>query len=384
MSSPHVAGLAALLTDLHPDWSPMMIKSALMTTGYNLLSGADPFAQGAGHVDPNNAADPGLVYDAGWNDWMGFLFGPEPSNLNIASFAIGVLPGTKTLTRTVTSVADSTETYTFSATVPGIAVTASPSSFTIAPGESATYQVTFTTTSAPFNEYATGFVTWTGDNGHVVRSPVAVRPTALLSPETVEGEVDGNGDGSVEVPVDFYYTGTYNAALEGFAEEFTFVSDTLSPPGTAWCANVPIEFTHMRVATHDADVGNPGQDDLDLRVYVNNACSFAGATLLGSSGGFTSEEVVDIPNSPPGVYILVVDYYDGPDGTIDYALNLNLVLGDEGNSSVTAPASATDGTSETITVDYTGLNLGGYYLGILKQDNGSVEVGRTVIDINTN
>ncbi|MCD4812058.1 S8 family peptidase, partial [bacterium] len=62
MSSPHVAGLAALLMDMHPDWSPMMVKSALMTTGFDLLSGADPFAQGAGHVASNSAADPGLVY----------------------------------------------------------------------------------------------------------------------------------------------------------------------------------------------------------------------------------------------------------------------------------------------------------------------------------
>ena len=59
MSAPHVAGLAALLKDLHPNWSPMMIKSALMTTGYDVLDGGTPapntnpvliFRQGAGHV----------------------------------------------------------------------------------------------------------------------------------------------------------------------------------------------------------------------------------------------------------------------------------------------------------------------------------------------
>ena len=76
MSSPHVAGLAALLKDLHPDWSPMAIKSALMTTAYDVLDGPNTnplviFRQGAGHVKPNSAADPGLVYDSGWNDWLG-------------------------------------------------------------------------------------------------------------------------------------------------------------------------------------------------------------------------------------------------------------------------------------------------------------------------
>jgi len=91
MSSPHVAGLAALLMDLHPTWTPMMIKSALMTTGYDVVSNApqndaeaatEPaarmiFRQGAGHVKPNSAADPGLVFDSNMNDWLGFLCGTQ-------------------------------------------------------------------------------------------------------------------------------------------------------------------------------------------------------------------------------------------------------------------------------------------------------------------
>ena len=42
MSSPHVAGLAALFKQKYPTWSPMMIKSALMTTGYDVLDGGTP------------------------------------------------------------------------------------------------------------------------------------------------------------------------------------------------------------------------------------------------------------------------------------------------------------------------------------------------------
>ena len=122
MSSPHVAGLAALFKELYPGWSPMMIKSALMTSAYDILDGPNTnplviFRQGAGHVQPNKAAEPGLVFDAGWNDWLGFMCGTgqlvasycstigiDPSDLNVASIAIGNLAGSQTVTRTVTNV----------------------------------------------------------------------------------------------------------------------------------------------------------------------------------------------------------------------------------------------------------------------------------------
>jgi hypothetical protein len=42
MSSPHVAGLAALMKEKYPSWSPMAIKSALMTTGMTCSTAARP------------------------------------------------------------------------------------------------------------------------------------------------------------------------------------------------------------------------------------------------------------------------------------------------------------------------------------------------------
>jgi hypothetical protein len=77
MAAPHVLGVGMLLKQQHPNWSPMMIKSALMTTGTNLLDNVSEaariFNQGAGHITPNSATNPGLVFDSNINDWNAFL-----------------------------------------------------------------------------------------------------------------------------------------------------------------------------------------------------------------------------------------------------------------------------------------------------------------------
>ena len=66
MSSPHIAGIAALFKELYPRWTPMMIKSALMTTAYDVLDPVTPevmiFRQGAGHVNPKLKSRAGVQF----------------------------------------------------------------------------------------------------------------------------------------------------------------------------------------------------------------------------------------------------------------------------------------------------------------------------------
>ena len=42
----------------------MMVKSAMMTTAYNLKGDHAATTQGAGHVNPKKFLDPGLVFDS--------------------------------------------------------------------------------------------------------------------------------------------------------------------------------------------------------------------------------------------------------------------------------------------------------------------------------
>jgi subtilisin family serine protease len=382
MASPHVAGLAALLTEMHPDWSPMMIKSAMMTTGYDLISGADPFAQGAGHVDPLKVGDPGLVYDHGFNDWLDFVFGggTARTDLNGASIAIGSLLGSQTVSRTVTSVGDSTETYTFTSSVPGIDVVATPSSFTIEPGATQTFDLEITANGAALNSYNSGFAYWTGDMGHVVRSPIVVRPLKVRVDAEVDGGADAAGDGSVDVGLSFGYDGAYFASVSGM-EPGISVSGTVVAPFDLYLVDLPVSNVHFRMATFDEDTTTPGADDLDIRLFYGPAGCGSISAQLGGSGGATSAEVIDVSNGPAGCYWLVVDYFAAAVGdSIDYTLWVNAVFGDNGNTSITAPAMGTKGGSETVTVEYSGL-APTRNLGILHHEDGGGEIARTILDI---
>ncbi|KAI3501030.1 hypothetical protein L1887_28886 [Cichorium endivia] len=145
MSCPHLAGVAALLKSDHPDWSPAIIKSAIMTTATQVnlnkhaivdqtLLPADVFAIGSGHVDPSKSNDPGLVFDIQPSEYIPYLCGlgytPKQielitkkkvsclktiaeAQLNYPSFAVSLKRGdSKTYSRMVTNVGMPNSTYT--------------------------------------------------------------------------------------------------------------------------------------------------------------------------------------------------------------------------------------------------------------------------------
>jgi subtilisin family serine protease len=95
MASPHVAGALALLAQMHPDWTPMEVKSALMTTGRfhgvrktDAATPADAFDIGGGRIDAGRAARAGLVLDETRANFDAAYGGAgNQTTLNLASFA---------------------------------------------------------------------------------------------------------------------------------------------------------------------------------------------------------------------------------------------------------------------------------------------------------
>ncbi|REJ84191.1 MAG: hypothetical protein DWQ36_17365 [Acidobacteria bacterium] len=152
MSSPHVAGAAALLRALHPAWTPDQVRSALATTavrdGLTLEDGTSPIGaleRGAGRIDVVAAARAALVLDEDTADYLAAdpTSGGDPRTLNLPSLMHGACAGTCSFERTFTNVDDATETWSIALTgAPDLHLRAAPSVLTLAPGGSATVSLT--------------------------------------------------------------------------------------------------------------------------------------------------------------------------------------------------------------------------------------------------
>ncbi|CAL5378877.1 unnamed protein product [Camellia sinensis] len=214
MASPHIVGIAALLKAAHRDWSSAAIRSSMMTTAdvfddlngtiIDIATGAagTPLDFGAGHVNPNKAMDPGLVYDMEVQDYIDFLCGMNYTaqqiqiitrrsdfdcenaslDLNYPSFIV-ILNTTDitsyTFKRVLTNMVDSHSVYLAEVTAPmGTKIIVQPSTISFTGKYSkAEFNLTVEIDLGvrSWNEYngTYGYLGWYEVNGtHVVRSPI--------------------------------------------------------------------------------------------------------------------------------------------------------------------------------------------------------------------
>ncbi len=123
MSSPHIAGSAALLKALHPDWTPGQIRSALMTSALTAgvvkedgVTPATPFDVGSGRVDLTKAGSVSITFDESAANYM--VHQNDLWNANYPSLYVPVMAGALTVQRTVTNVTGEGVKYDISINAP--------------------------------------------------------------------------------------------------------------------------------------------------------------------------------------------------------------------------------------------------------------------------
>lgn len=411
MSSPVVAGSYALLKQAHPDWSAAAAKSAMMTTAFTAVrdndrvSPATPFATGSGMASlgqpskKGSAFQPGLVYDAGFADYLGFLCaeGREvvsdatcarlagagvqtmAANLNYASIGMESVPGVQTVTRTVTNV--STKKISVDALVEapaGYSVKVSPAFLQLAPGASKSFMVTATNNSAAIGEWKFGSLTWKG-TGYEVRSPIAVKGVVIAAPASVTGT---GTSGTATIPVTVGKSGTYTATPHGLVgathDTGTVAQDPNQTYGDDSVGVTSIPFTLKGVDHARWKLAIPGDSDLDI--YLRGP---DGKVIAASTNGGTDEQI-DLDHPADGTYTMDVHGWQAVPDPMDFDLLSWLVPNATGGSlSVTSgsPTNATAGMTVDVGLAWSGLTSGEDYIGSVSHAIDGTVVASTAVEI---
>lgn len=220
MASPHVAGAAALLRQQQPEWSPEQIKSALMLTAETAMTleesgaGAGPLQRGAGRIQVDQAASPGLLLDESALNYN--LADPAfsdgfPHTLNVASFNLDNCVVECNWERRVQNISGRTVTWT--ATVDGLPGSVTPAQFTLAAGASQALTLTIGANDVALDTLVDGQVVLTPDDAGlpVLHMPVvmhAAPPALSLSDDALQVAVVAGEAASVDLGIGNFGNGS--------------------------------------------------------------------------------------------------------------------------------------------------------------------------------
>jgi subtilisin family serine protease len=397
MSSPHIAGAAALLRQLYPTWTPAAIKSALMTstTAVKLSSGAtdtNRWATGSGHLAPNGAAIPSLVYNTDIADYGRFICGQgltppagigscatlgniKPWNLNLPSLQAAGVVVSRTLTRKVTNVSAATRTFVPTASLAGWDVAVSPASLTLAPGATASFDAKLTRTSATLGAWTFGSLAWS-DGVVTTTSPLNAQALSFAAPAETS-DVRASGKGSKVISVESSYTGTMSMTTIGLVPAIVNANTVAAPATQCYNFTVPTGVSFARFQLFQVDTLG-ATTDLDLEVFSSANCT---GTNVGTSAGGSSDEVVTLTSPAAATYSARVTGYATPAAGATYKLNTWVVGPASGLQSLVArgPSTVYTGGSSSVGLSWN-VTPGQRYMGLVQfQDGTGAQIGATKV-----
>jgi len=279
MSSPHVAGAAALLRQAHPDWTPGQIKSALMTTAstkkifkQDKTTPATPFDTGAGRVTLKPALAAAATFDVTrqeYEDHEDDLWTVNHPSIFLPATA----PDSVAIVRTMRShlAKDSVWKLSVLGGAPGLAIGV-PSQVTLPAGGTVAIPITLDRTGLPFNAIAHATLQLKGKG--TLHLPISVVRTPLPNlqlPEAGASSPTTNG-GSITISRTLFNAGNADAG-PNLTSFYLSTDDTFSPA-------TDVEFGFCNRATN----------------------------LGAGSSSFCNAPIDFLPNPPlaPGVYHLFV------------------------------------------------------------------------------
>ncbi len=358
MASPHVAGAAALVRQVNPNWSADAIRSALMMTAESGLRVADSLEDanwldmGAGRIQVNNAVNAGLIieetqanYEAADPD-----IGGEPKTLNIPALVDNNCLIECSWERTFTATKAGSWTVSSDAMTSGLEISASPASFTLSAGQSQTVMFTVNTWNANDGDWEFANVLLTSSNSPELHVPIAVVASNGNFPDVIEQTSYRNADSllieelvAIEItnftarPSGLVAATVINESISEDSDPDAFLDDI---DDGVYLEVIEVEENTDRLVALISDSTAP---DLDLYIVldINGDESISSTEIIASSTGFSWDEYINIPNPDAGTYYVFVQSYTGSNrASDDFVLEYAAVPAiDDGSLTVDGPTS---------------------------------------------
>ena len=380
MSSPHVAGVGALMKALYPNWTPSQIRSALMTTAlYNGQKArgpagdraADPFDLGAGRIDMGRAPLAGFTLDESAANFKAAdpANAGNPTRLNLASVTDANCVAACTWVRTIKSTLDTTVDWSVSTSLPPtLTVLVTPNNFSLAAGASQVVTITADVSNAGYDRWVYGTILFTPNTTRTVAAhmPLAVHAKSGNLPASVTIETRRNAGVDTVAGLQTVTVANLGLALttgEPQQQAITLAADptNLNPydlaAGGVYAKLVTLPATAKRFVVEILSSTAP---DLDL--FVGRDSNGNGqpdqAEELCSSASASWDEICDFPQlAQPlesGVYWLLIQNWEGSGQALDevtYAVTL-VDAASTGAMTVTGPASTVLGSPFAVQIEW--------------------------------